>query len=100
MKIKLLGDYYTCLGFDLAGLDTVVAEQREEVGQRFKESMEDEDLALLFITEKQAEFIRDAVEKQKMGGVLPLVVEIPDRQGWQQKGKVLDLINRVLSIKI
>ncbi len=100
MKIKLIGDWCTCLGFELAGIDTVIAEEKKAVTRWFQESLADDNLALLFINERQAGLIREAVEKQKMTGKLPLVVEIPDRQGWQEKGKVLNLINRVLSIKI
>ncbi|MBA7677160.1 hypothetical protein ES703_85411 [subsurface metagenome] len=38
--------------------------------------------------------------KQKSEGGMPLVVEIPSRDGWKERGKALQLINRVLSIRI
>lgn len=100
MKIKFIGDEFTCLGFDLAGVSGVVAEDKESLEVEFDKALKDEDLGLLFITESEADLIRDKVEKQKTDGDMPLVVEIPSRDGWKERGKALQLINRVLSIRI
>ena len=100
MKIRLIGDKFTCRGFRLAGINTVVVESEAQLKDEFQEAMEDEDLAILFITEKQAEPIKSLIQDRKMESELPLIVEIPDKDGWQERGKVLNLINRTLSIDI
>jgi len=100
MKIKFIGDEFTCLGFDLAGVSGVVADDKESLEREFSNALEDEDLGLLLITEREAELIRERVLKQKSEGGMPLVVEIPSRDGWKERGKALQLINRVLSIRI
>ena len=100
MKIKFIGDEFTCLGFDLAGISSIVAEDKESLEDEFESALLEEDLGLLFITEKEADLIREKVEKQKTEGDIPLVVEIPSRVGWKKRGKALQLINRVLSIRI
>lgn len=99
MKIRFIGDEFTCLGFNLAGVYSVVAEDKEALEYEFDNALNDEDLGLLFITEDGADLIRDKVEEQKTGGNMPLVVEIPSREGWRERGRALKLINRVLSIK-
>lgn len=100
MKIKVLGDEFTCLGFELAGIPSQKAEDRQTLRKEFNACLEDEELALILITEREAGLIRRRVDKQKTEGELPLVVEIPARSGWEERGKALKLINRVLSIKI
>lgn len=100
MKIKLIGDKFTCRGFRLAGVDTAIVDNENEVKQVFQESMDDEELAILFITEEKAKPIKAMIEAHKSESEIPLIVEIPDRDGWQERGKVLKLINRTLSIDI
>ncbi|MCK4422377.1 V-type ATP synthase subunit F [candidate division WOR-3 bacterium] len=100
MKIKVVGDEFTCLGFNLAGVDTVVTMDRETVDVEFEKSLQDEEIGLIFITEKEADLIRDKVDKQKTEGKMPLVVEIPSKVGWRERGRTLQLIKRVLSIEV
>jgi len=100
MKIKVIGDEFTCLGFKLSGVFAVVARDKETVLGEFEKSLVEEGLGLLFITENEANLIREEVEQQKTKGEMPLVVEIPSKVGWKERGRALQLINRVLSIKI
>jgi len=100
MKIRLIGDLFTCRGFGMAGVETVVAEGEQQIKEEFQNALEAEELAILFITEKKADEIRNQLEEQKMERKFPLIVEIPDKEGWQDRGKVLKLINRTLSIDV
>ena len=100
MKMKLIADKFTARGFKLAGIDTILANQATDLKKLFQETLDDEDLAILFITEEKAKQIADLIRKHKMESEMPLIVEIPDKEGWQERGKVLNLINRTLSIDI
>ncbi|HMA63264.1 MAG TPA: V-type ATP synthase subunit F [bacterium] len=100
MKIKLIGDPFTCRGFKLAGIETIEVDQHNDLKSIFQEAIDDQDLAILFITEQEANPIKSLIEEQKMESEIPLIVEIPDKDGWQERGKVLNLINRTLSIDI
>jgi V/A-type H+-transporting ATPase subunit F len=100
MKMKLIADKFTARGFKLAGIDTILADQATDLKKLFQETLDDEDLAILFITEEKAKQIADLIRKHKMESEMPLIVEIPDKEGWQERGKVLNLINRTLSIDI
>lgn len=100
MKISLIGDEFTCRGFSLAGIDTVVVGRDTDIKQVFQDAIAEEDLAILFLTEKTAEKIPGLIKEHKIESEIPLIIEIPDKDGWQERGKVLNLINRTLSIDI
>jgi V/A-type H+-transporting ATPase subunit F len=100
MKIKVIGDEFASLGFTLSGVESSSVAGAEEVEKEFEEALKDEEIGIILITEGEADFIRDKVNKQKTEGELPLVVEIPSRSGWKVRGKALKLINRVLTINL
>ena len=100
MKIKVIGDEFTSLGFTLSGVETAVVTDVDSASEKFDEALEDKEVGIILITEKEADLIRDKVNKQKVEKDMPLVVEIPSRGGWEQRGKALELIKRVLSISI
>ncbi|MEO0294148.1 MAG: V-type ATP synthase subunit F [candidate division WOR-3 bacterium] len=100
MKIKVIGDEFACIGFALLGVSTVSVEDKESVEKEFEKALKEDDLGIILITENEAELIRDKITKQKTKGQLPLVVEIPGRSGWKERGKALELFKKVLMIKI
>jgi len=100
MKIKVIGDEFTCLGFTLSGVSTVCVENKASVAQEFERALGDDDVGIILVTENEANLIRDKINKQKTEGEMPLVVEIPSKSGWKQRGKALELIKKVLSINL
>ena len=100
MKIKVIGDEFTCLGFTLSGVSVTPVEGEDSVAEEFEKALGDSDVGIILVTEKEADLIRDKINKQKTEGELPLVVEIPSRSGWKERGKALELIKRVLSISV
>jgi len=100
MKIKVIGDEFASLGFSLAGIETVTVEDMDSAKEKFDEALEDKEIGIILITEREADLIRDKVNKQKTEGDMPLVVEIPASSGWKEKGKTLELIKKVLSVNV
>jgi V/A-type H+-transporting ATPase subunit F len=100
MKIKVIGDEFTCLGFTLSGVSAVSVESEDSVAEEFDKALGDDDVGIILVTENEADMIRDRINKQKTEGEMPLVVEIPSRSGWKERGKTLELIKKVLSINI
>jgi V/A-type H+-transporting ATPase subunit F len=100
MKIKVIGDEFTCLGFTLSGVSAVAVEGESSVAEEFDKALGDDDVGIILVTEKEADMIRDKINRQKTEGEMPLVVEIPSRTGWKERGKALELIKRVLSINL
>jgi len=100
MKIKVIGDEFASLGFSLAGIETVTVEDMDSANEKFDEALRDKEIGIILITEREADLIRDKVNKQKTEGDMPLVVEIPASSGWKEKGKALELIKKVLSVNV
>jgi len=100
MKIRVIGDEFSSLGFALSGIESVSAENKDAVNAEFDKALEDKEVGIILITEKEADLIRDKVNRRKIKGEMPLVVEIPSSSGWQEKDKALDLIKRVLAVSV
>jgi V/A-type H+-transporting ATPase subunit F len=100
MKIKVIGDEFSSLGFALSGIESVTVDNKDAAEEEFDKALGDKEIGVILITEKEADLIRDKVNRRKVEGEMPLVVEIPSRSGWQGKNKALELIKRVLSVSV
>ncbi|EHP89069.1 V-type ATP synthase subunit F [Methanotorris formicicus] len=77
MKIGVVGDRDTAIGFRLAGLvDVYEVNNKEEAEKAIKELSEREDIGLIITTERIGEEIRDVIDS-----IDKVVVEIPDKNG-------------------
>lgn len=81
MKITVIADEDTVIGFAFAGIRGIVVTTREEARQAFDQVTHTADMGIVLMTERIAQMIREPVDKWIIGGGQPLVVEIPDRQG-------------------
>jgi V/A-type H+-transporting ATPase subunit F len=102
MKIGVVGDFDTVAGFRLAGVrEAYEVEKPGEAVESLKKLMK-EDVGLIIITERLAEQIRDETAALTEGKALPLIVEIPDKQG-SIEGKVdpiMALIKKAVGVDI
>lgn len=101
MKYFVIGDEDTVLGFGLVGVKGFVATNETEAESSFKEALKDDDIGIVIITEKTAEFIRPLVDAYLFTSSFPLIVEIPDRTG-KMEGKpgIRQMVNEAIGIKI
>jgi V/A-type H+-transporting ATPase subunit F len=77
MKIGVVGDKDTAIGFRLAGLvDVYEVNNKEEAAKAIKELDERDDIGLIITTERIGEEIRDVINSLDK-----VVVEIPDKNG-------------------
>ena len=92
MKFFLISDNIdTQMGMRIAGIEGVVAHGKEHVIDELNKAAEDEDIAVVLMTEKLVELCHDKVYDIKLNRRRPLIVEIPDRHG---NSKVIDSISR------
>ena len=92
MKFFLISDNIdTKMGMRIAGIDGVVAHTAEEVSEALNSAAEDEDVAVVLMTQKTASLCPEQVYDIKLNHRRPLVVEIPDRHG---SGGVTEAISR------
>lgn len=81
MKLFVIGDDQTVLGYRLVGVEGRVAEGSEEALAALRQAVENKEIGVVLITEKIAAGIRDEVEARLYGLGFPLVLEVPDATG-------------------
>jgi V/A-type H+-transporting ATPase subunit F len=80
LKIAVLGDKDTAVGFRLAGIyDVFVADGNER--EIWNGICERDDIGILFITEKIAETLGKYLKDFRISHDTPIIVEIPDKKG-------------------
>jgi V/A-type H+-transporting ATPase subunit F len=99
--MHVLGDEETVLGFRLAGIPGTVAEAGEGLAEQFRRLVTDEQMTVVFITERLAAGIRPLVDAYRMRSTFPVVVEIPDAQGpMPGRRSIADLIREAIGFQV
>ncbi|AEH25239.1 V-type ATP synthase subunit F [Pyrococcus yayanosii] len=100
MKIVVIGDQDTALGFRLAGAHEVYAFDEaplsiERARNKLKELIEREDVGIILITERLAEKV--GVPDVKF----PIILQIPDKFGPVRGEEVLkEIVRRAIGVEI
>lgn len=82
MKFFLISDNIdTKMGMRIAGIEGVVAHTAEEVSAALSDAVNDEEIAVVLITEICSKLCQNKVYDIKLNRRRPLIVEIPDRHG-------------------
>src|SRR5688572_33464997 len=81
MKVLVIGHPDAVLGFSLAGVGGRVATTAAEVNQALDAAQASKDVGIVLVTQDVAELIPARMEHLKLRSTIPLVVEIPSREG-------------------
>lgn len=102
MRFKLISDNTdTLVGMRLAGIPGTMAKTEEEIKRALKKSIDDEDVAIILITEKLAEMCKDLIYELKNSDIKTLIVEIPDSKSTKRKkDAITQYIRDAVGIKI
>ncbi len=102
MRFYLISDNIdTQVGMRLAGIEGVVVHEADEVHQALSDAMEQEDIAVILMTERLVSLCRDLVDDLKLNRSRPLIVEIPDRHGnGRAKDSITRYVREAIGIKI
>ena len=90
----------THVGLRLAGIEGVIARDREEGLAALETALADPTIGILLITEGLAEQCADRLAPLKMEGRTPLVVEIPDRHGTRNKDAITRYIREAIEVRL
>ena len=71
----------TQIGMRLAGIDSVIVHQKDEMVKTLDEVMGRQDVGIVVITEKLMSLCPELIYEYKLKVKKPLIVEIPDRHG-------------------
>ena len=92
MKFYLISDNVdTKMGMRIAGIEGNVASSAEETASALNAAVNDEEIAVVLMTEKLVSLCHDKVYDIKLNRRRPLIVEIPDRHG---NSGAIDAISR------
>ncbi|MCX7903364.1 MAG: V-type ATP synthase subunit F [Caloramator sp.] len=82
MKIFLISDSHdTLVGMRLAGIKGVLVSSKEEAEAELKKIIKDKEIGIIVLTERLASKLRHTINEIKVNQELPLIIEIPNRQG-------------------
>ncbi len=84
-SIAVIGDKDSVAGFGAVGLDVFFADSQTECKRVFKQLVSSEKFAVIFITEKAAEFVSEDIERLSRQ-ILPAVIPIPGVSGNTGRG--------------
>ncbi len=101
MKIFLIGDETTVLGYSLVGIRGVAVSNAVEAADALKTATQDTDMGIVLITQRIASEIQTLVDETKLKMATPIVLEIPDRSGpVKDRETALDIVRRLIGIKV
>lgn len=101
-SVGIIGDIDSVTGFRLGGV------KRAEVVNSAEEAMDaldkflDEDISIIIITQILANEIREHINRKIGSSVLPMIIEIPDKEGSSEgtSDQMADLIKRVIGVEM
>lgn len=103
MKIAVIADRDTSLGFALTGIkDLYAVNNREEAKSALAEVMQDPDMGVVIITERYAHSLREDIRRWREEKPLyPLLVEVQDKSGpIRREDPIRILIKRAVGLDI
>ncbi|MBU5462905.1 V-type ATP synthase subunit F [Lachnoclostridium sp. MSJ-17] len=102
MKFYLISDNVdTKMGMRFAGIEGVVVHEEDEVRRELEKAIENEDIAVILMTEKLVSLCPDIVYNLKLNREKPLIVEIPDRHGnGRTKDSITKYVQEAIGVKL
>ncbi len=102
MRFHLISDNTdTLVGMRLAGITGVIAYTPDEVKKALYDAIEQDDVAIILITEKLVQLCESLVYELKSTCKKPLIVEIPDATSpGRRKDSITRYIRDAIGLKI
>lgn len=101
-SVAVIGDINIVSGFRLGGVKRAeVVNSVEEATIAFDKFL-DEEISIIIITQNLANEIREHIHKKIGSSVLPMIIEIPDKEGSSEgsSDQMADLIKRVIGVEM
>ena len=101
-SVAIIGDADTISGFRLGGVKKAeVVNNAEDAAVAFDKFL-DEEISIIIITQVLANDIREHINRKIGSDVLPMIIEIPDKDGSSEgsSDQMNDLIKRVIGVEM
>ena len=101
MKVLVIGDETTVLGYRLAGISGVMVNSAEEAADALKTATQDPDMGIILITQQLGAKVQPLMDEARLKMATPVVLEIPDRNGpMEGRESALKIVQRLIGIKV
>ena len=102
MKAFLISDNIdTATGMRLAGIESVVVHEKNELTEAFEKVLKDKTVSIIFVTELLSSKFTTVIANVKLNYKQPLVLEIPDRHGSRKRADfITSYINEAIGVKL
>ena len=103
MKVAVIADKDTALGFALTGIKDIFAvENRDDAKSALSEVMESSEIGIVIITERYAHSLREEIQRfREEKPLYPLLVEVADKKGkMRREDPIRLLIKRAVGLDI
>ncbi|MBI4399557.1 V-type ATP synthase subunit F [Candidatus Micrarchaeota archaeon] len=101
MKIFVLADKPTCIGFRLAGVENCHVAEGKDAERKLEELMNNEDVGVIVVNEKLLAQIDWKLKKKIDTTARPAVVPVPDKHGPSSEVESLgDMIKKALGFEL
>lgn len=101
-SVGIIGDLDTVSGFRLGGVKKSEVVNNKEEAIAAIDKFLDEDVSIIIITQVLANEIREHINRKIGSNVLPMIIEIPDKDGSSEgsSDQMADLIKRVIGVEM
>ncbi len=101
-SVAIIGDIDTVIGFRLGGVREGRVVNNKEEAEKALDDLIETNVSIIIITEKIAEEIRVHINKTLGSEIVPMVIEIPDKDGISESDgdQMRALIKRVIGVDI
>jgi len=102
MKLAVLCDKDTAMGFRLAGIKDLYVPKKGNEKDVWFDLIDHDDIGIIFITENMAEVIKPYLKEFRIRNNIPIIVEIPDKHGHKEDhiDFVSHLIKKAVGIEV
>ncbi|WP_409199755.1 V-type ATP synthase subunit F [Methanobrevibacter sp. DSM 116169] len=101
-SVGIIGNEDIVSGFRLGGVKEGFAVNSKEEAIAALDEFLDNEISVIIITQKIANEIRDHINKKLGSQVLPMIIEIPDKDGESEgsSDQLAELIKRVIGVEM
>ena len=100
MRMFVIGNKDSVLGFSLAGVAGRSVTSQEQLKQAIDSALADRTIGLLIFTKDVADWERERIDQLKIASQLPLVVEVPGRDGEGASTSLQEFVQSAIGIRL
>ena len=101
-SVAVIGDIDIVSGFRLGGVKRAEVVNSADEAEVALDKIVDEEISIIIITQVLANEIRDHINRKIGSSVLPMIIEIPDKDESSEgsSDQMADLIKRVIGVEM